>query len=260
MVSGLSQTKNLSASSKFAFTLAEVLITLGIIGVVAAMTIPTLMNNYQKTQYVTQLKKAYTQFNQALVSIANDYGCTGDLKCTDLFAAGTTDKTLGDEIVKYFTVVKNCSLATGQGCFSADTNYNYDGSNSVYDHFDTWTEYKFVTADGIAFRLINYQNNCGNSWSTGKANNMSQTCGYINIDVNGAKGPNNYGKDTFWFFITNGKGPLLYPYGGIDDNHGGTNNWWKDPANNTQIACYPSNKYGKPCTGRVMEEGWQMNY
>ena len=44
----------------FAFTLAEVLITLAIIGVVAAMTIPTLINNYQKKQTVTQLKKAYT--------------------------------------------------------------------------------------------------------------------------------------------------------------------------------------------------------
>ena len=42
---------------KFAFTLAEVLITLGIIGVVAAITLPTLIKNYQKHVYVTQLKK-----------------------------------------------------------------------------------------------------------------------------------------------------------------------------------------------------------
>ena len=42
------------------FTLAEVLITLGIIGVVAAMTIPTLMAKFEKQQYVTQLKETYT--------------------------------------------------------------------------------------------------------------------------------------------------------------------------------------------------------
>ncbi|MBS5801473.1 MAG: type II secretion system protein [Brachyspira sp.] len=43
-----------------AFTLAEVLITLGIIGVVAAMTLPTLINSYKKQQTVTHLQKVYT--------------------------------------------------------------------------------------------------------------------------------------------------------------------------------------------------------
>lgn len=51
---------------KRAFTLAEVLITLGIIGVVAAMTLPSLVGNYKKKQAVTQLQKVYTVLNQAL--------------------------------------------------------------------------------------------------------------------------------------------------------------------------------------------------
>lgn len=52
--------QNLTSSKRkvqVGFTLAEVLITLGIIGVVAAMTIPTLMTNYQKKSTATQLKK-----------------------------------------------------------------------------------------------------------------------------------------------------------------------------------------------------------
>ena len=49
---------------KKAFTLAEVLITLGIIGIVAAMTLPTLIGKYQKKQTVTQLKKSYTEISQ----------------------------------------------------------------------------------------------------------------------------------------------------------------------------------------------------
>ena len=44
-----------------AFTLAEVLVTLGIIGVVSAMTVPTLMQNYQRQSYVTQLHKVYNE-------------------------------------------------------------------------------------------------------------------------------------------------------------------------------------------------------
>ena len=48
-----------------AFTLAEVLITLGIIGVVASMTLPTLVGKYKKVQTISQLKKTYTVLNQA---------------------------------------------------------------------------------------------------------------------------------------------------------------------------------------------------
>ena len=48
-----------------AFTLAEVLVTLGIIGVVSAMTVPTLMQNYQRQSYVTQLHKIYNELGQA---------------------------------------------------------------------------------------------------------------------------------------------------------------------------------------------------
>ncbi len=50
---------------KAAFTLAEVLITLGIIGIVAAMTLPTLIGNYKKEQTISQLQKAYSTLNQA---------------------------------------------------------------------------------------------------------------------------------------------------------------------------------------------------
>lgn len=57
-----------------AFTLAEVLITLGIIGVVAAMTIPTLIANYQKKQTALGVKKAYTELNQIVRMATADYG------------------------------------------------------------------------------------------------------------------------------------------------------------------------------------------
>ena len=50
---------------KKAFTLAEVLITLGVIGVVAAMTMPSLVANYQKKVWVNQLKKTVSVMNQA---------------------------------------------------------------------------------------------------------------------------------------------------------------------------------------------------
>ena len=59
---------------KRGFTLAEVLITLGIIGVVAAMTLPALVGNYKKAQTISQLKKVYSTLSQSLLSSVYDNG------------------------------------------------------------------------------------------------------------------------------------------------------------------------------------------
>lgn len=255
-----------------AFTLAEVLITLGIIGVVAAMTIPNLVKDYQKTQYVTALKKAYATTNQALKQMAADSGCIDDLKCTGLFDSSVTGQhnILGKALVKYFSVSQNCNTATNQHCFADVTNAYYDGTyTGANPTYDVYGGYKFVTADGTSFYIENYKNNCltdgtngSTDYSTGRTGNMKQTCGAIYIDVNGLKKPNAFGRDTFVFFITNGKGVTLYPLGGSDDgwNTGSVGDWWWQDGSGNLKRCYPSLKNGYYCAGRVMEQGWQMNY
>lgn len=59
---------------KKAFTLAEVLITLGIIGVVASMTLPALIQKNNEKQIVVRLKKLYSMLQQAHLNIINEYG------------------------------------------------------------------------------------------------------------------------------------------------------------------------------------------
>ena len=59
-------------AARLGFTLAEVLVTLGIIGVVSAMTVPALMQNHQRKTYVTQLHKVYNEMSQAFVQYQND--------------------------------------------------------------------------------------------------------------------------------------------------------------------------------------------
>lgn len=245
-----------------AFTLAEVLITLGIIGVVAALTIPTLVNNYQKTQYVTGLQKAYTEWNQALIQIAEDKGCVGDLECTGLFDVDSTQESFGNELVKYFKVAKNCESSDGgptiAGCFADPIGSGYDGS-AQGSGMDDSSYYRFITADGMAFWIRDwntYNSNCVENYSLNKTYNLTQVCGEIYIDVNGLKGPNNTGRDIFYFLITNGKGPLLYPVGGADDS---AHTRWRDDSGNLQT-CYPNNPDGMACAARVIEEGWKMNY
>ena len=239
---------------KKSMTLAEVLITLGIIGVVAAITLPTLINNYQNTQYVTSLKKAYTEFNEVLKEMSADAGCVNDLQCSGLFDTGTTTQSLGDEFVKYVKVIKNCGTNIMQECQSATTNRNYDGTGIDED----WHGYyKVRTADGMSIFISNYRNNCSADWSTTILGYMTQVCGEILVDLNGPKKPNNVGRDFFVFYITNGKGAFLYPTGGKDDNTAGTNRWWNY---NNSNRCSSSNKNGTYCSGRVIENGWVMDY
>ena len=76
-----------------AFTLAEVLITLGIIGVVAALTIPTLMANHRKQVVETSLEKFYSTMNQAIKMAEVDYG---DVRQWDEFEYGFNEDEDGN--------------------------------------------------------------------------------------------------------------------------------------------------------------------
>ena len=57
---------------KNAFTLSEVLVVMAIIGVVAAMTVPNLMENYHRQTYITQLRKVYSELSQAAEHAMSD--------------------------------------------------------------------------------------------------------------------------------------------------------------------------------------------
>ena len=251
-------------NEKIAFTLAEVLITLAIIGVVAAMTIPTLIKDYQNAQAVAALKKAYSQFNQALVQLTNDAGCNGDLKCTGLFSAPNVNiQAFGDEISKYLKSLQVCGMAVGQGCWAKTMNTDIDGTGTNYTYDSAATLYKFISADGASFLLGTFKADCNtpSSWSNGVTGNMAQICGRLYVDVNGpAKGPNYYGRDIFLFWITNGKGALLYPASGADDHYNNGNYWWNYWAPPCCTSGAAGRMDGSYCAGRIMEENWEMNY
>lgn len=244
---------------KIAFTLAEVLIVLGIVGVVAEMTIPTLISNVQNQQYVAELKKSYSNINQVLVKMSADAGCTGDLKCTGLFSASSTDKTWGDQFAQYFKIAKNCGTISDtsiSGCFPDTVYISYDRT-SPNSGFDSWW-YRIITTDGMVMMTHDYSNDCADSGiSNHITNNLTQVCGIILIDVNGLKSPNAMGRDIYEFYISNGRGPILYPVNGIDDSSG----WgpWIN-ADGSYHTCYATTPVGYGCAARIIDQGWQMNY
>ena len=186
-------------AKRFGFTLAEVLITLGIIGVVAAMTIPTLISNTNGAQFKSAYKKALSTLNQAIlmnVALADTDVSTLKADTDGSGAAGTMSKLLGDRLAgagaatagttfyndiaptaKDVTLSHTCSAAGGDtGCTDGDTVTSSVSLNPKSADF-----YIVSLADGTAF---GYNKNATNCTAKDTAN-----C-YGFIDVNGATGPN----------------------------------------------------------------------
>ena len=91
---------------KKGFTLAEVLITLGIIGVVAAMTLPTLVQKYQDKADHSHLQKVYSQLLQATLRVEEEYGPISEWGLTQ--NSEESSKLLLERYKKYFKVLKTC--------------------------------------------------------------------------------------------------------------------------------------------------------
>ena len=196
------------SKSKVAFTLAEVLITLGIIGVVAAMTMPALIVNYQKKSLATQTQKFYSMMSQAVKQYMADEG-VDDLRNTPLTAIWNDD--LSDEennlnedkaqeaceefVQKYLKVVEVCE----NGCF-ADYYKTQNGETSyavgVKTEYEVSLTGKFALADGAVLEIRAGDN----SWPI-----------VIYVDVNGRKGPNKIGYDLWEMSI--------FYDGSIDESH-----------------------------------------
>lgn len=232
---------------RYAFTLAEILITLGIIGVVAAITIPILTNQYQNHTYITGLQKAYATLSQISQKIQADYGCSGNLACTGLFGAATDANSLGTEFVKYYKASKDCGITTNQFCWPDSVANHYDGSGNIINKNTDATHYKFMTNDGMSMAIVNYSTNCTTTSGTGPL--ASSVCAIFSIDVNGAKGPNRNGRDNFAFRLVNDG--RVFMIGTEYDSYPYATNC------NPAIAAGTSNSY---CAGKIQAEGWQMNY
>lgn len=166
-------------SNKSAFTLAEVLITLGIIGVVAAMTMPTLMNSTQGAQYKAAYKKGLSALSQAVtLNVAlDDYNFAQATNGTNPTAA--TAASIYNIFKNRMNVVKTTSGTTGYG-ISADT-----ASGVAPGKINSGSNYVLFFNDGIVFSFPQSAENCTNDATLGP---VTICKGFI--DVNGEKNPN----------------------------------------------------------------------
>lgn len=205
------------------FTLAEVLITLSIIGVVASITIPTLMQNMAKNQTVEKLKKEYSILTQAVKLSEQDNGPNST------WDWGTDDTTIRQSFdtywAPYLKISKYCSTATNCG-YNMSVFYCRSGVSTGCG----------ATITNTAVRTTVMLEN-----GTLLVVNGSTYAGSIYIDINGGKGPNMYGKDVFLFTVDPQKGLVPTGYS----------------ANNISTVCSTSAS-GSYCAAKIMLDGWQI--
>lgn len=174
---------------KTAFTLAEVLITLGIIGVVAAMTIPTLMNSTNKKELITALKKNYTILSQAAALAANDNG--GSL--TSACASNNDHACFAGLFKPYLNTTSYCPADGTTTCWHAANNWYFgDGVAITYNRSD---RANMILNDGSLLSFSASNADCSHTPDTYYT--ATQLCGSTYVDVNGFKKPNTIGKDIF---------------------------------------------------------------
>lgn len=146
-------------NKKSGFTLAEVLVTLMIIGVIAAMTIPSLMQGTAQQEYKAALKKAVSMLNQA---ITMNYALDG--------VDASDNDYLGAKVKNLLTRRMNVMSIDATGFYTADGMY-------------------FITKAGAG--------NCNNaSEDISLMNAPTNICSKVQVDVNGRKGPNRVTTDT----------------------------------------------------------------
>ena len=235
---------------KIAFTLAEVLITLGIIGVVAALTIPTLIAKHQKHVWYTQFRKAASVLENAINMYNNDHGCGEKVKhcdspgnCyenyNDLCALDEgIDAPLADRLSEYMNVVQWINEDNYEdicaGYEKLPPASDYDGTGRDDDPMYLCKDdrggvnydkgYAFITNDGMLFNLATDDGLGG---------------GRV-VDINGPKGPNIYGRDIFVFYLFI---PPSERWGSKEEG----------------LGCSDDNKVGYNCGIRLLQEG-KMNY
>ena len=172
---------------KNGFTLAEVLITLVIVGVVAALTIPTVINTYVESSTVGKVKKGLSILGQAkrLAEAQNGSIIGWDFEGSD----NAQDSNKFWRYLKpHLSVVKECDYGSNPADCSVSTLKGLSTSNN----YAFWGYYKFILSDGSVmwFRISGPK--CSST-----VQNVDNVCAIFFYDINGDKKPNTIGKDVF---------------------------------------------------------------
>lgn len=173
-ISCVSNVKNLLPSKKTAFTLAEILIALAIIGVVAAMTMPVLVSKIGDIVLENQNKKAQSVFANGMKMLMSKDDVT-KLQDTVFYQCNYDKACMKQQLKEVFKIVEDIDSTT------LKDEYEFNGETKKEVWTNTQIPYAFITADGVIYGI----------------HRGAETSNSINtiVDINGLKRPNKGGKD-----------------------------------------------------------------
>ena len=240
---------------KAAFTLAEVLITLAVIGIVAALTLPGLIQNHNEKAWSTAKDLWEKKLTETVRRMNTDGVMTGHDSTEDFM----------DTFKQYMKVIKTCDNTDINKCYSPkvvttgsneepmeiETDSLTSASSMGLKEWQTNTNtMSFVVADGTTV-IMAYQPECPYADPIEDTGSQVSCMGYM-VDVNGKKGPNRVGKD-----IQLSSGVAF----STCDNPIGDMCWSTDFAANTPIdTCDGTSEYDKKYTSQVNRSFCSKNY
>ena len=183
------------------------LITLVIIGVIAALTIPNLLQKYQEQATVKKVQKFYSNLSNAYLLATRENGSIDGWGLTG-FNIESGKKIYEILFKPYFKIAKDCGGYNTDKCFSNSTKWLNNTAGGGQTDLDI---YKITLDDGSSVAWI----------SEGTAEYAERRLISIRYDVNGIKGPNQWGKDFFEFSIVSDM-QRPQPYGFPPNIGGGT--------------------------------------
>jgi prepilin-type N-terminal cleavage/methylation domain-containing protein len=198
---------------KTGFTLAEVLITLLIIGIISSIVIPGIIADTQQAELKTAWKKTYSELSQATIRLIADNG--GSLK-----GVFTDRDSVKNTFAKYLSYTSSCDNNNNNGtCWHKANQWYYLNGTSITDNPPA-----LILSNGSLLRFNFMATNCDSG--------SQLRCGEIYVDVNGFKKPNTIGKDIFGIYIRENS---IRPFGVQGD--GNENNCNTSPPSGTGFGC-----------------------
>lgn len=243
---GRAHTERFSGKYSGAFTLAEVLITLGIIGIVAAMTLPTLIKNNQRKETEARLQKAYSTISQAFLSAQAKHG---EAKYWPEWDDAETilTKYIAPEIKGAKVFPTNTSIANlmcYEGKFHSGVGVNDEATQYI------WMDKVYLSTPFLKNNTASIKLMDGTCIGLNKASEKYSK--QMFIDTNGSyRAPNMAGKDLFFFVVEdNNIKPRGYDWTVSDLFNPETGN-----------SCHGKALHGGlVCAAKIMGDGWTIKY
>lgn len=234
---------------KLGFTLAEVLITLGIIGVVASLTAPALINDVTERKVGPALQKAKTTFETAAEMVLMDS------QLPRLTNVASNNVQLGNALARYMKIYHKNDKYTLYSYWDKTVpmdsvpNAHGAGWNGAGNPYDI-----YMSEEGFAY-WIWLSNPNGQQIEGMPETPSNELIGSILVDINGEKGPNQIAKDCFSFRLFNDG--TLRPSGSsyFAENAAGTSGTWKNGNCDETHVNAPNT-----CTGSIFENGLKIIY